>query len=210
MEALIAPLRRAAFSKQAQAAETEDDPDHIEQPPPATSPPPTSMRTPAKTPMAHVTNSLVNGTPFRQAPSTTSRFSPLKFLNTPGARQPSGLRSVSADEDEDRAIFGRGKARSTLTPAQPRSVETTPPVAAQEDDDTIRFPATTIPKVPTTPSPKPASPIAEPADETPRVSPVEPKPASPEKGPRKIAGVEIDLESVGAATVCFIESCMVL
>jgi len=216
LEAAVAPLGQATDSSN-QTPDTHYSPFRS----PTSSPPPATMQTPAKNPMPHITNSLVNGA----TPRTISRFSPMRMLGTPRAPlgRPSGLRGSvkGGDHDEEkRTIFGRNElGRSTSSSGSRSMMPQTPALAdvdAVEDDVdgeavageevTVRFagPVSSMehsPGVDASTSQTPGSP--EDLDS--------PAPASSDasrtavlkevEGPRRIEGVEVDLETVKIAIV---------
>ena len=231
LEASILPLRQMTTRKPSQSPS-------LRSPTPPTTEHSTADQatyTPAKTPIPHVTNSLVNGTtPHRAAPATSNRFSPLRFLGTPRAPtgQPSGLRSVVRDGDdagERRPIFARGglgRSTSSSNARPPISEVTAVPADDDEpgddddaeeggrEEDTVRLHVPSsiaetgaeeraiVPPSPERTGDEEDATVHE-AETVPQSSPARVMaPGSPEmKGPKKVEGVKIELESVKAALV---------
>ncbi len=203
-----------AYLRQHRETASQSEPD----PPPATSPVKQSSSSPTKvqydtspvrsrpsifaqtpggkTPMRdypHVSNSLVDGTtPHRS--TKINRFGELSKIATPrrergsifGARPPRSASGQGAKKSFAMSLGMVSPVKATVEEGQGDVQE------VLAGDETVRLPSREIPR--------PVSPAAEEDDgPTPQPSPV--KLASPNKGPRAIHGIQIDIEAIPAAIV---------
>lgn len=217
LEALIRPHREAAIAAEYTSPEKPSSSPIKQSIAPPQSPPSRTARpsifnnaqTPARTPAKeypHISNSLVTGaTPFQSG--KINRFTPLKNLGTPRTRERGSIfgagppRSVS------------GNRRSTVVPPPPtlstskasREEDEEEDAMGDNEDDTVRITDNATPMRqddPPSPTPDRAMLVHEnPADVTPRASPVKPNEPSPVKGPKVVDGVEIERVEVQEAIV---------